>query len=94
MWTVKGESDKVKTDRMLEMKSRLVSLKQDIREIVNLEVYFNSPHGPAGNHDVILNCTFNSWTDLELYQNHPAHLAVAEYIKNIRDSRAAIDYEF
>lgn len=95
MWTIKeGETPGKKFERMVEMKSRLLDLKRHIREIGAIDVNFNSPMVPQNNYDVILQCEFSSWADLELYQKHPAHVEVAEYIKNIRDNRAAIDFEF
>jgi hypothetical protein len=78
---------------MAEMKSRLLSLR-DLASVNSLEVYFNSPLAPGDNYDVILISEFNSWTDLDEYQKHPAHMEVADYLKNIRQSRSAIDFEF
>jgi len=62
--------------------------------IRDLTVHFNAISAPQDNYEVILESEFASWADLETYQKHPSHRAVAEYVKNIRQSRAAIDYEF
>lgn len=95
MWTIKeGETPRSKFERMAEMKSRLLDLKESIREIVSLEVYFNSPLAPIGNYDVVLVSEFRSWADLEAYQKHPAHTEVGNYIANVKQNRAAIDFEF
>ena len=95
MWTVKeGETARVKFERMAEMKARLLELKGQIREIVSLEVGFNAPSAAADNYDVILISEFNSWSDLDTYQQHPAHMEVAEYVRNVKQTRSAIDYEF
>lgn len=95
MWTIRhGETPRVKFERMAEVKARLLELKGRIDEIVALDVFFNSPSAPDDNYDVILVSEFNSWADLEAYQKHPAHLEVADYLKNVRQNRSAIDYEF
>jgi hypothetical protein len=95
MWTIReGETPRSKYERMAEVKSRILDLKPVIREIVSMDVYFKSPTAPGSNYDVILISEFKSWTDLEAYQNHPAHVEVGEYIGNVKQNRAAIDYEF
>ncbi len=95
MWTIReGETPRAKFERMAEVKSRILELKNRIDAIVNLEVNFNSPSGPDGNYDVVLIGEFSSWADLAAYQQHPDHLLVSDYIQNVRQSRAAIDYEF
>ncbi|MBN1416379.1 MAG: Dabb family protein [Bacteroidales bacterium] len=94
MWTIRETgTPRGKLEAMAELKSKLLALKEQIREIRNLEVHFNSISAPQDNFEVILESEFASWTDLETYRKHPAHVAVAEYVKNIRQSRAVIDYE-
>ena len=95
MWTIKeGQTSRIKFERMAELKARLLGLKDQINEIVSLEVFFKSPVAPDDNYDVILQSEFNSWAELDAYQKHPAHVEVAEYVKNIKQNRVAIDYEF
>jgi hypothetical protein len=95
MWTIRDNgSARGKLEAMAEMKFKLLGLQEQIREIRKMEVNFNSISAPQDNFEVILECEFASWADLETYQKHPAHLAVADYIKNVRQTRAAIDYEF
>jgi hypothetical protein len=93
MWTIReGETPRIKLERMAEVKSRILGLKDQISEIVKLEVFFNTPMAPADNYDVLLVSEFRTWADLEVYQQHPAHVEVAEYIKNVKQNRAAVDY--
>ncbi len=95
MWTIKESSQpREKLELMAELKSRLLALKEEIPEIINMKINFNAIFAPHENYDVVLECEFASWAHLEVYQKHPAHVAVAEYVKNIRQNRAAIDYEF
>ncbi|GAA3143983.1 Dabb family protein [Planomonospora alba] len=47
-----------------------------------------------GNHDLAIVADFDSADDYAVYRDHPAHQAViAEYIKPILASRAAVQYE-
>jgi hypothetical protein len=95
MWTIReGENPRAKVERMAEVKARLSALPEEISEIESLEVFFNSPLAAPNNFDVLLSATFRTWADLEAYQKHPAHIQVAEYIKNIRHQRAVVDYEY
>ena len=95
MWTIReGETARIKFERMAEVKARLIALKDKIKEISNLDVYFNSPSASADNYDVVLIAEFNSWADLDVYQKHPDHLEVVEYLRNVRLNRATLDFEF
>jgi hypothetical protein len=53
MWTItEGETPRVKFERMAEMKSRLLKLKDEIREIRSMEVFLIHRR-PADNYDGI-----------------------------------------
>jgi hypothetical protein len=95
MWTIRDTgSPRGKLESLAELKSKLLALKEQIREVRAMAVHFNSISAPQDNYEVILECEFDSWTGLDAYRKHPAHVEVAEYVKNIRQGRAAIDYEF
>jgi Stress responsive A/B Barrel Domain len=95
MWTIKeGETSRMKFERMAEVKARLLELKAKVSVVASLEVFFNSPLAPQDNFDVVLVSEFNTWADLEQYKIHPDHVEVAAYINNVRQNRAAIDFEF
>ena len=95
MWTIRpGETPGSKPERMAGVRDRILGLKGKIKEIVSVEVNYNSPSASEDNYDVVMISEFRSWADLEAYQNHPDHQEVVEYIRNVRQSRAAIDYEF
>jgi Stress responsive A/B Barrel Domain len=40
----------------------------------------------------VLYSEFNTEQDLELYQKHPEHVKVAEFIAKARERRAVVDY--
>jgi len=95
MWTIReGETPRAKFERMAEVKARLMALTEAISEIKSFEVYFNSPAAPGDNYDVVLVSEFNTWTDLDAYLKHPQHLEIVDYLKNVRQNRSAIDYEY
>jgi hypothetical protein len=41
---------------------------------------------------VALYSEFDNEKDLEIYQKHPEHLKVAEFIAKVRERRAVVDY--
>jgi hypothetical protein len=41
----------------------------------------------------VLFSVFKNEKDLELYQNHPNHLAAAVFINNVKESRVVVDYK-
>jgi Stress responsive A/B Barrel Domain len=43
--------------------------------------------------DVVLYSELDSREALDLYQTHPVHVAVKDFIKNVRSERQVIDYE-
>lgn len=44
-------------------------------------------------YDIALTARFDSLDDLEVYQKHPFHVEVANYIKGESESVASVDYE-
>lgn len=93
MWTLKeNHNGKSKDELASEMTTRLLELKKHITEIKFMEVGRNVIF-PERNHDLVLVSEFKSFDDLENYANHPEHLKVVAFVKEIVTSRAAIDYE-
>ena len=76
--------------------SRLVMelehLKKEIPQVKSLKTGINIY--PENEYDVVLEIEFQSMNDLMIYQKHPAHQKVVEYLKTIRETKASIDYEF
>ncbi len=93
MWTIKQNVDGVlKEDNLKILQSMLEGLKNAIPVIHTLEVGLNfNPSETA--YDIVLFSEFRSKDDLEIYQKHPAHMNVADYIGKVRELRAVIDYE-
>jgi hypothetical protein len=57
-----------------------------------MEVGINS--NPAESWDLVLTAVVPTMADVDVYARHPAHVAAAAIISNVKDSRACVDYEF
>lgn len=73
--------------------AKLKSLAGVIPEIVSLEVGRDVLHSERS-YDIGLVVTFASMADLAVYADHPAHVAVKEYIHAHRTGSVTVDYEF
>ncbi len=93
MWKLKDEAEgREKSGNALELKRRLEALKGPIREIVELEVGLQFEPSEAAC-DVALYSVFKDKADLEIYQKHPEHQKVVEFVKKIVSDRKVVDYE-
>jgi hypothetical protein len=93
MWKLKEVSecgDRLQNAK--KMKHELEALKTKIPQIRHIEVGINDIPSDAS-YDVVLYSEFNSERDLALYQKHPEHLKVAEFITKARERRAVVDYK-
>ena len=84
---------KSKAENARIIKEGLEALKDRIPRLRKIEVGINHPDAPQGNYDVALYCELDSMADLDTYQNHPDHQAVAAYIGKVKKARVAVDYE-
>lgn len=89
MWKLK---DNNKADNLQEMKKQLLSLKDKIDIIRSIEVGIDINRSDVA-YDIALVTTFDSKEDLQTYQKHPDHVKVAEFVGQVRDKRAVVDYE-
>lgn len=92
MWNLRPHAEGASAaENLLVMKQRLESLKSKIPEILELEV--GLPLRPTeGMPDVVLATTFQDEAALGIYQKHPEHLQVAEFIQKITEGRHLVDY--
>ena len=95
MWKLKefaqGSS---KIENAKKVKTDLEALKTVIDEIGDIEVGINSPYAPDGNFDAVLSMTCSDFDALKRYAAHPAHQEVGKFMKEIVESRVAVDFEF
>jgi hypothetical protein len=62
--------------------------------LLSSEVKINSESASKDNYDLVLVADYNNWDDLNAYIVNPLHKAVGEFMKNVRESRACVDYEY
>lgn len=86
---------KTKEENLKAAREKMMALKEEIPEILSMEVYFGAPGSAAGNYDYILVSDFRNLEELNRYQKHPSHVAFGQYVKELREAegRVCIDYE-
>jgi hypothetical protein len=84
------ENKEVKNNKLEEIKSALLGLKNKIDVLKSIEVGINT--NPEEQFDIALNTTFNSMDDLDVYAKHPDHLAAGKIIREVLESRSCVDY--
>ncbi len=77
---------------MEQFKAAIESLPQTIDFIRFIRVGFNV--NPDETWDICLDSEFDSLEDVKRYAVHPAHVAAASLLKDVRESRACADFEF
>jgi hypothetical protein len=94
LWKMKPVADgRTGMENAEVLARRLNSLNGIIPSAVSIEagVNFNST---AAAYDVGLHSVFKTKEDLDAYQNHPAHVQIAEWTKSgITESRVVADFE-
>jgi hypothetical protein len=92
LWKLKDfaeGADKHQNARKIE--TMLLGLKERIPQLKEIEVGINVLPSDAS-YDVALYSSFNNEHDLEIYQKHPEHLKVAEFVSAVRENRVVVDY--
>jgi Stress responsive A/B Barrel Domain len=93
MWKLKDYAEEAGRARNAKrLKIELEALKSSIPQIQRIEVGINCIESPAA-YDVILSAVFRNQEDLDIYQRHPNHRAVADFIAKINEHRAVVDYK-
>lgn len=92
MWRLKEENPAEKMELAREVKTRLENLKNLIPEIVQIEVGINMISSTAA-FDIVLYSLFVTEKELTDYQNHPEHIKVVDFVKEIVSERCVVDYE-
>ncbi|MGQ1785518.1 MULTISPECIES: Dabb family protein [unclassified Saccharicrinis] len=84
------ESNAAKNDKMNELKSALEALPAKIDVIKRLEVGLNI--NPAEEFDIALMVDVDSLETLDIYNQHPEHVAVSKILRPVLTSRSCVDY--
>lgn len=88
--TACGRSKKENLSIASEM---LNGLMGKVPTLLSSQVFINSDSADKSNYDLLLITEFNGFDELKEYANHPLHLKVVDFIKEVRESRACVDYE-
>lgn len=92
MWNLLAFADgQSRSENIIRMKSWLLSLPNDIPQIISWEVGCNL-NDQEDAYDIILISTFDSLDDLKIYQGHEAHLNAKDKIRKVRLNRKFVDY--
>ncbi len=93
-WTLKEKAlGKTKSENLIEMKKILEDMKGKIEVLKSIEVGLNSEKASQKNYEIILITEFEKFEDLKVYDEHPVHQKVKEFVKEVADKRVAVDYE-
>ena len=93
MWTLREYAEgKHKKENLYLMKTQLESLKDKIAGIQKLEVGINCNRSSDAC-DIVLYTEFKTIEDLDIYQDHPAHVNARDFIRKVRLERKVVDFE-
>ena len=91
MWKLKDFAEgKSREENIQYIKSMLEALPHIIKEIKFIEVGANIYDDKT--YDAILYSEFDTVEDLGVYQNHPEHKKISEYVGKVREGRIVGDY--
>ena len=92
-WRFKDEAlGATKAENLVRAKAALEALRDLVPSVRHLEVGLDigAAHDPW---DIVIYSEFDDRAGLDAYQVHPEHVKVAELIGEMRELRAAVDYE-
>ena len=88
-WKITEGIDKAKT--IAEIIKRLTALKGQIPGLIHIEAGADINGSPVA-FDVALYSEFDSEEALAVYQDHPLHVDVKNYIGSVTSDRCVVDY--
>lgn len=93
MWKLKDFAEGAnKAENAQKIKALLEGLKPKIEQIKRIEVGIDISNTDSS-YDFMLYTEFENSHDHEVYQNHPEHLRVADFVGKVRLERILVDYE-
>lgn len=90
-WKINDDLEKQAESK--KIKEKLEDLKGKIEKIKFLEVGIDFSQTEMSA-DLVLVSEFENIENLEVYQNHPEHQKVVQFIKERTNSRTLVDYNF
>jgi hypothetical protein len=93
LWKLKDSANgKSREENARLMKERYEEIANMLDGLVRMHVGLNAIPG-ADAADIALYMEFESRAAFEAYYQHPAHTALASFVKEVREDRRVIDYE-
>ena len=92
VWRLLGNSAEEKRQRFESLAPDLEALADSVPGVSSLSVSFSTGPNPK-NWDMCLISEHESWEALEVYTNHPDHVAVASRVSENVSERAGADFE-
>ena len=92
MWRLKDDSQNIKSVAM-KMKEKLESMKGKIPTLTSIQIGINEKTSNDA-YDICLISEHPDWEGLKAYQEHPVHLEVGAFVKEVSKTRTVVDYEF
>jgi hypothetical protein len=89
MFKLQG-SDETRRETALRFKAALEALPSQIDVLQSIEVGLNE--NPAEDWDIVLTAVVPTMADVATYAKHPAHVAAAAIIGDMKQARACVDY--
>ncbi len=92
LWTFHEHANgRSKAENLAEAKVRLLAMEGKIPGLLSIECGENITSNDAY-WDLALYCSFDSEESLRVYETHPEHEGVKEFLRLVRDQRVAVDY--
>lgn len=92
MWNfIDSMTKEEKKSAASRIKEELMAVKEQVKGSISIEVII-SPLS-SSNKEIALMSSFENEEALKHYQEHPAHLKAADFIRKVTCERACIDYE-
>ena len=89
MFQLQGSAEE-RREVALRFKEALEALPEQIDVLQTIEVALNE--NPAEDWDIVLTAVVPTIEDVAVYAKHPAHVAAAAIIKDVKRLRACVDY--
>ena len=98
-WKLKKEAEGATAkENGQKMVDAFHALAGKIPGLLSIESGLNFNKAELGNgdveYDISLDTTFHTKAALDIYQNHPEHLAIVSFVKKVVTERRAVDFEF
>lgn len=86
------ETEKLKKEKASQFKIMLEQLVDQVPELKSMEVGLNFSAKPSA-YDIVLTSMFEDEKALENYRIHPEHVKVLDFLKQIMEKTAVVDYD-